>query len=324
MTGTTNSRAKRRLVVRLSSRPAAPTVNLNNIIDEWLKYQESRIKATSLSTYRAYAKTHIRPALGSLPATELTEADVMSFLALVSGPEKDFAKKTVHLIANILKQVLTFGKKYGVTVDPALCTVRLSSGRQRTPNTLTGEEQEKLLETLGPCKRPSDLAILLSLKTGLRVGELAGLQWGDIDFEAGFLNVRRTVGRINNDDNTTSIYIGEPKSESAKRKVPLAPSLLAFLEEHRQADEIYATSGRLRPQETGSLQKHFKLVLKNAGIRDINFHALRHTFATRCVEKGFDVKSLSMILGHSDVSITLNTYVHPSMENLRNMMQNLE
>lgn len=323
MTGNTNLRVKCRLVARLSPQPAA-AASLNNIIDEWLKYQESRIKVTSLSTYRAYAKTHIRPVLGGLPATKLTEADVTGFLALVSGPEKDFAKKTVHLIVNILKQVLTFGQKRGITVDPALCNVRLHSGRQRTPNTLTGEEQEKLLKTLGSCNRPSDLAILLSLKTGLRIGELAGLKWGDVDFEAGFLNVRRTVGRISNDDNTTSVYIGEPKSESARRKVPLAPSLLAFLAEHRQADEIYATSGRLKPQETAGLQARFKLVLRNAGIRNINFHALRHTFATRCVEKGFDVKSLSMILGHSDVSITLNTYVHPSMENLRNMMENLE
>ena len=92
MTGNTNLRVKCRLVARLSPQPAA-TVSLNNIIDEWLKYQESRIKVTSLSTYRAYAKTHIRPVLGGLPAAKLTEADVTGFLALVSGPEKDFAKK---------------------------------------------------------------------------------------------------------------------------------------------------------------------------------------------------------------------------------------
>ena len=166
--------------------------------------------------------------------------------------------------------------------------------------------------------------ILLSLKTGLRIGELAGLLWSDIDFEAGFLNVQRTVSRIYHGDGTTSIHIGDPKSESSRRRVPLPPGLLQMLEHHRQAGEVYLTSGRTKHQEPGTLQLHFKVVLKRAGIRDLNFHTLRHTFATRYVEKGFDVKSLSMILGRSDVSITLNTYVHPSMENLRNMMHSLE
>lgn len=327
MSGTSvRSTLPRPLIIRarLASHPTITKVTMNDIIDEWLKYEESQIKITSLSTYRSYAKKQIRPVLGNIPADKLTEVEVSEFLSAICSANKGFAKKTVHLIANILKQVLIFGKKYGVTVDPEICNIRTKSSSQRTANTLTSEEQSKILETLGSCKRPSDLAILLSLKTGLRVGELAGLQWGDIDFEAGFLNVRRTIERIYKADGTTEVYIGEPKSESSKRKVPLAPGLLKFLEEHRQADDIYVTSGSTKPQEVNTLQKHFKVVLGRAGIRDINFHALRHTFATRCVEKGFDVKSLSMILGHSDVSITLNTYVHPSMESLRNMMQNLE
>lgn len=309
---------------RLASHPAVTAITMNDIIDEWLKYEESQIKISSVSTYMSYAKKQIRPVLGGIPADKLTDTDVSDFLVTVCSPNKGFAKKTVHLIANILKQILVYGKKYGVNVDPDICNIRSKSSSQHTANILTREEQAKILETLGNCKQPSDLSIFLSLKTGLRVGELAGLQWGDIDFEAGFLTVRRTIERIYTGDGTTEVYIGEPKSESSKRKVPLSPGLLKFLEEHRQADDIYVTSGRTKPQEVGALQKHFKIVLEHAGVRDINFHALRHTFATHCVEKGFDVKSLSMILGHSDVSITLNTYVHPSMENLRNMMQSLE
>ena len=327
MTGTSvRATSPRPLTIRtrLASHPAVTTITMNDIIDEWLKYEESQIKISSVSTYRCYARKQIRPVLGNILADKLTDTDVSNLLANICSPNQGFAKKTVHLIANILKQMLIFGKKYGVTVDPTICNIRSKAGSQRTANTLTTEEQGKILETLGNCKRPSDLSILLSLKTGLRVGELGSLLWGDIDFEAGFLNVRRTIERIYNADRTTTIYVGEPKSESSKRKVPLAPGLLKFLEEHRQADDIYVTSGSTKPQEVATLQKHFKVVLGRAGVRDINFHALRHTFATRCVEKGFDVKSLSMILGHSDVSITLNTYVHPSMENLRNMMQNLE
>ena len=313
-----------RVRTHLKSHPAAAAITVDTVIDEWLKYEEGQIKISSVSTYRAYAKKHIRPALGGIAADELTNAEVSDFLAAVSSENSGFAKKTVHLIANILKQVLLFGQKYGVRADPKICSIRFKSSSQKTVNALTAEEQRKILQTLGDCRHPSDLAIFLSLKTGLRVGEAAGLQWGDIDFEAGFLNVRRTVERIYRPDGTTEVYIGEPKSESSRRRVPLSPGLLKVLEAHRQADTIYIGSGSTKPQEVSTLQKHFKVVLKHAGVRDINFHALRHTFATRCVEKGFDAKSLSMILGHADVSTTLNTYVHPSMENLRNMMQRLE
>ena len=303
---------------------ATQTVTINNIIDEWLKYEESQIKITSLSTYRAYARKQIRPVLGDIPADKLTEEQVLNFITMICSAEKGLAKKSVHLITNVLKQVLTFGKKYGIVVEPNICNIRTKINGQRTANTLTEEEQVKLIYALRNCNRLLDLGVYLSLKTGLRVGEVAGLQWGDIDFEAGFLNVRRTIARIYDDDGKSVVYVGEPKSESSKRKVPLTPALLKLLEEHRQDDEIYVTSCSVKPHEVASLQNHFKVVLKRAGIRDINFHSLRHTFATRCVEKGFDVKSLSMILGHSDVSITLNTYVHPSMESLRTMMESLE
>lgn len=223
-----------RVRTRLTSYSAAATITMNEVIDEWLKYEESQIKISSVSTYRAYAKTHIRPVLGSIPAGELTDADISALLAAVCSAKNGFAQKTVHLITNILKQLLSFGQKYGVRVDPNLCNIRVKTSSQHTANTLTDEEQRKILDALGSCGHPSDLAVFLSLKTGLRVGEAAGLQWGDIDFEAGFLSVRRTVERIYRIDGTTEVYIGEPKSESSKRRVPLSSGLLKFLEAHRK------------------------------------------------------------------------------------------
>ena len=278
---------------------------------------------STISTYRAYAQRMLRPGFGALPPAQLDDGRVAAYLASIEGEDSPYAKKTVHMAANILKQVLVFGKRCGVSADPELCRLHQRAGGQQMANTLSKAEQSRLLAALGECPRPADLGILISLKTGLRVGEICGLQWGDIDFGGGFLTVRRTVMRIIRADNSTEVYIGAPKSESSLRRVPLGRELLRFLRARRQADGVYVTRGSEKPQEPTTLQKHFKVVLRRAGVRDINFHALRHTFATQCIDKGFDAKSLSMILGHADVSTTLNIYVHPSMEKLQKMMSQL-
>ncbi len=304
--------------------PPKPKILMDDVINRWLEDEKQRVKISTISTYRAYAQRMVRPFLGTLPAEQIGDREVLDLMALLTDEDCGYAKKTVHLAVNVLKQILVYGRAYGVTADPELCVLRQCSGAQHTANALTKAEQKNLLAALGDCERPADLGVLLSLKTGLRVGEACGLQWGDIDFGAGVLYIRRTVMRIILPDNSTEVHIGAPKSESSRRQVPLSNDLLKFLKARRQADNIFITSGSIKPQEPSALQKHFKVILHRAGVRDINYHTLRHTFATQCIDKGFDAKSLSMILGHSDVSTTLNTYVHPSMEKLRKMMQHLE
>lgn len=307
------------ICVRIAA-PAVPPMTVNDIIDKWLEDEELRVKISTVSTYRAYAQRMIRPCFGDMPAVQVSNETVKKYIADLESEDSCYAKKTAHMAANILKQVLAYGKPYGVEADPELCVLHKRPGGQQVTNTLTNAEQAKLLAALGDCEKPADIGILLSLKTGLRVGEVCGLQWGDIDFEAGFLTVHRTVMRITKPDHSTEVYIGEPKSESSRRRIPLSRELLRLLKARRQEDEVFVARGAAKPQEPSTLQQHFKVVLHRAGIRDINFHALRHTFATQCIDKGFDAKSLSIILGHADVSTTLNIYVHPSMEKLRRMM----
>lgn len=307
------------LCVRIAA-PPAPQLTVNDVIDKWLEEETARVKISTVSTYRAYAERMLRPVLGALPARQISNETVRTFIAELESDDCNYAKKTAHMAVNILKQVLVFGRTFGVAADPELCVLHQRASGPQMTNVLTKAEQTKLIAELGECGKPADLGILLSLKTGLRVGEVCGLQWGDIDFEAGFLTVRRTVMRIIQPDHSTEVYIGAPKSESSQRRIPLSRELLRFLKARRQADDVFVARGLTKPQEPSTMQKHFKVVLRSAGIRDINFHALRHTFATQCIDKGFDAKSLSMILGHADVSTTLNIYVHPSMEKLRKLM----
>lgn len=161
------------------------------------------------------------------------------------------------------------------------------------------------------------MAVILCFYTGLRLGELCGLKWSDIDFTNKILRVSRTVQRlyVEGQENKTALIETMPKSEFSNREIPLPDNVLELLSRF-QNEEEYVFGGH-KPVEPRTMQNRFRKLTREAGLQDKNFHILRHTFATNCVEEGTDVKSLSEILGHSDVRITLNRYVHPSMETKR-------
>lgn len=165
------------------------------------------------------------------------------------------------------------------------------------------------------------LRILLCLFTGLRVGELCGLTWGDIDFENGTLSVKRTVQRINK-RGSSEVIIGSPKSKTSVRIVPIPKFLLDLLSQQKRQQAILL-SGTAKPVEPRTIQYRFKAVLKACQLRNVPFHLLRHTYATVCIANGFDPKTLSELLGHADASITLNRYVHSSMQMKRSYVSRL-
>ncbi|WP_341540169.1 site-specific integrase [Hydrogenispora ethanolica] len=168
-----------------------------------------------------------------------------------------------------------------------------------------------------------ELGILLCFYTGIRLGELCALKWSDIDMEAGTMSIMRTVSRTKNflqDKNKTALLIGAPKSQKSVRKIPLPDFLLKLSDEWKLStanENCYLLSDSQTPIDPRTYQKLYKKVLANAGVKDRKFHAIRHTFATRALELGVDIKTLSEILGHSNVSITLNIYAHSLMEQKR-------
>lgn len=178
--------------------------------------------------------------------------------------------------------------------------------------TLSDRERKRLEKYLIDNICLCNVSILLCLYTGLRIGELCGLQWKDIDFRRGCLTVSKTVQRISLGNGKTVISIDTPKTDSSVRVVYIPLFIIEMLKKFRQKPDIFILSGREKPTEPRTLQHKFKRILNNCKISDVSFHALRHTYATMCVEKQFDIKTLSELLGHSDVKITLNTYVHSS------------
>ncbi|MCI8549855.1 MAG: site-specific integrase [Lachnospiraceae bacterium] len=232
----------------------------------------------------------------------------------LSGKElSESLQKSVICIAN---QILTLANKRYLADIPLLKRPPTKSKRKRV-TTFSRAEQAVLLGCIYGRMDKFMSAVLLCLYAGLRIGELCALRWSDIDFDGKTLTVKRTVQRIVVPGHMTKTILLEtdPKSESSRRTIPLASELLEILS--RFKGEQRYVFGEEKPLDPRTMQNRFKKILKEAGIDGRTFHTLRHTFATNCVENGMDVKTLSEILGHSDVKTTLNRYVHPTMDSKR-------
>ncbi len=184
-------------------------------------------------------------------------------------------------------------------------------------------ERKRLESYLLHNQNNTNISVLLCLFTGLRIGELCGLKWGDIDFENGTISVQRTVQGIYK-HGKSEVVIGSPKSKSSVRIVPVPDFVLTILKAQRKSDDFYIITGTCKPTEPRTMQNRFNAILNSCNIRNVNFHLLRHTYSTVCIENGFDPKTLSELLGHADASIILNRYVHSSMLMKKNYVSRLK
>ena len=162
------------------------------------------------------------------------------------------------------------------------------------------------------------IGIILALVTGMRIGEVCALQWEDITIDS--IHINKTMQRLSGPQ-AKGICIGSPKTYSSIRKIPINTQLSLFLNNIIDRREYVVCQKNGKYVEPRLLQMHFNKVLARCGIAPYNFHSLRHTFATRCVESGMDIKTLSEILGHSDVKTTLNKYVHSSLNHKKKQME---
>lgn len=215
---------------------------------------------------------------------------------------------------SVLKLFLGYCEKYGYRC-PDFSKLFSMKSNKKAPAVLPVAQRSALERTLWEEHSSVGLGVLLALYTGVRIGELCALKWEDIDTEGGMLYVRKTLERVADlSDATiskTKIIIAAAKTDSSVRIIPLPQHMAEYLALHKGRPDCYVLTGSRSPTEPHSLYMKYKRLLKKHGIENVTFHALRHTFATQCVELGFDVKSLSEILGHSNVTTTLKCYVHP-------------
>ncbi len=295
--------------------------SFSDISHEWIELNRSQWKNSSLTKYINILNNYLLPRFGQCNMLDISREEVASYISelLVKGGYcgTGLAPKTVNSIISVMKNIFEYA-----SVNKNLSLIGFkglnAKQNQKPMRILSTTEQNNLNEYLLKNPENTSLGILLSLYTGLRVGELCALKWEDVSFDDKYIHVHKTMQRIqtlNGSDAKTVVIISKPKSDCSIRNVPIPDRLLSIMLDYQKAPDTYILTGMKNLYvEPRTMQYRFKSIIKKAGIAPANFHALRHTFATRCIELGFDIKSLSEILGHASVNITLNRYVHPSME----------
>lgn len=287
-------------------------IELEELCMEWLAMKKDVIKISTYVKYHNFIENHFIPYFTGIKAMHLTSELIQDFVLHQSS----LSKKTIHDMLSVLIQIIRYGqsKHYiGYFDFQAISYPKISS--QELP-VLKDSEVIKLVGYVQTTFDIQKVGVLLSLFMGIRLGELCALQWKDVNFHEETVHISKTMQRLKNlDENAdtkTKIVIDAPKSQKSIRDIPIPSFLLELLEEHKRCEEIYVLTGTANYIEPRTYQRLFSRYLNEAGLSEINFHALRHTFATRAVEQGFDIKSLSEILGHSSVKFTMERYVHPS------------
>lgn len=302
------------------------------ILRRWLQSVKLSVKESTYARYFQLVDSHLIPLLGKYPidkvSTQLIEQTVQHWL--VSGRldgQGGLSAKTVSDLLTILKATMKYAACNGYSVKCNLQMITVKKQRKEM-RVLSVSEQKELVHFLMKDITLQKLGIFFALFTGIRVGELCALQWKDLDLENGILRISKTMQRIQDvtarEPSKTKIVISTPKSEHSFREIPLTDFVIELLRKYQSFPNAFLLTGvSNRFIEPRTMQNCFQKYIKQCGIESASFHTLRHTFATRCMETGFDVKSLSEILGHANVNITLNRYVHASLDFKRANMDKL-
>ena len=294
------------------------SVTVNEIAENWLKEVCDTKKASTYIKYKSTYNKYIKAKIGDIKIEDIKSESICDIYP------SDCSESCKKSIRSVLNQIFSYGQMHYKTPDIKLGKIKCKKNDTNV-KTLNTSEQTKLIQYLYEDMDIYKFGIILCLNTGLRLGEVCSLKWEDIDFTSKSLHVNRTVQRLPETEceKKTKLVVDEPKTICSKREIPISNQTYELLLRYKTNKSIYVLN-QSEPLDPRTYQNKFKKYLSDAGIENHNFHILRHTFATNCINSGADVKSVSEILGHSDVRITLNKYVHPSMEIKRNHLNQLD
>ncbi len=297
---------------------------LKKVAESWLLYKKYNIKDSTYYRYKYIINKYIIPEFDERKISFFEDYD---FNIFVDKLAQNLSTKTIKDIIIVLKSILKYAeRKYNC--DFKIDLIAMPKNELLETQILSKKEKNKLEKQCIKNGTYRDIGILICLNTGIRIGEICALSWKNINLEKNLLIINKTMQRIYKDKNSTEISIDSPKSRKSIRKIPISQKLQVILKQIKNEnnfckDEFFLTGSCEKFIEPRNYQYMYKKLLNTCHIKEYNFHVLRHTFATECIEIGMDIKSLSEILGHASVDITLNRYVHSSFNTKKKFLEKL-
>ena len=310
-----------RIIDLIKNRKGGDKVKFEDIAIKWLAQRKIIIKQSTYAKYSQTINKHLFPKLKEMTISELEK---YNYNDLVIELMENLSVKTVKDIVGILKSILAYAN------DEYNCNIKLKriiSPKLQNENVtvMSNREKGRLKSYCLKNNTLKNLGIIICLNTGMRIGEICSLKWKNIDLDKRLIYVKTTMQRIKDETtNKTKVIIDKPKTEKSIRAIPISKKLyeiLLPLKRKYKDEDFFLTGDSKKYIEPRNYQFTFKRVLKKCRIKSYKFHTIRHTMATNCIEVGMDIKSLSEILGHSSVKITLDKYVHL---NYKTQKKNLE
>ena len=288
---------------------------INEIASAWKDDKRHYVKQSTMAAYITILNKHILPAFGDKSA--LPEHDVQSFV--LHEIDNGLSAKSVKDMLIVLKMVMRYGVKHGWMSHYEWDIKYPSSNKPKDLKVMSADHYKKLIDYLNQNFTFYGLGIYITLNTGMRIGEICGLKWSDINVTTATITVQRTVERIYMADgskNHTQIIINTPKTINSCREIPISKGLMDMVKPLKKVvnGDFYVLTNSDKPTEPRTYRNWYHRLMEKLGIPKLKYHGLRHSFATRCIEAGCDYKTVSSLLGHANISTTLNLYVHPNAE----------
>lgn len=297
---------------------------LSEVIDLWKIDKKQYVKKSSFSAYTLLIENHLLPNFGNKIAIE--EADVQSFV--FQKLETGLSHKTVKDILIVLKMILKFGAK-NKWLKYTPFDIQFPTEREKhNIEVLTKTDQKKIMNYIQEHFTFRNLGVYICLSAGMRIGEICALTWEDIDTDNGIISVNRTIQRIyviEDGIRRTELILDTPKTKNSIREIPISKDLLRILKPFKKIVNplFFVLTNDAKPTEPRTYRSYYKNLMKELKMPELKFHGLRHSFATRCIESNCDYKTVSVLLGHSNISTTLNLYVHPNMEQKKKAIEQM-
>lgn len=304
--------------------PMQDTSIFQGTLEEWTDYWLNHliirtIKQSTHASYQTKMKKHVLPYLGKKKLAHIRKNDISDLLIYLA--DKGLSVATIHNVLTILKSAMNRALFENAILENPCNGISLPTIRKKDIAILSLEDQRKLEQVA--LQNDQGFPVIIALYTGLRIGEISGLTWADIDLENQTIQIVRTVQRISVSGKAkkTEIIFDSPKSQNSIRKIPIAKNLLAYLISRKEESiSEYVVNYKKSFAEPRLINYWFKKIVSQAEIAPIHFHSLRHTFATRCIENGIDVATLSSLLGHQSIKLTLDTYTNSLWKTRENAM----